>query len=54
VALYMLVHRDTGPVATYRTEAEAQRALEAVLRDEPDWEGDIYVEAFEFVVSAES
>jgi hypothetical protein len=50
VALYSLVHRESGPVATYATEEQAQRTLEAVLRDEPDWVDDIYVEAFEFVV----
>jgi hypothetical protein len=54
VALYMLVHRDSGPVATYRTEDEAERALAAVLRDEPGWADEIYVEAFEFVVSSET
>jgi hypothetical protein len=38
---------------TYATEAEAQRDLEAVLRDEPDWMDDILDRAFEFTVSAE-
>ena len=35
------------------TEEQAQRTLAAVLRDEPDWADDIYVEAFEFVVQPE-
>jgi hypothetical protein len=52
VALYSLVHRVGGPVATYATEAEAQRGLEAVLRDEPDWVDDVWIEPFEFVVAA--
>ena len=50
MALYSLVHRETGPVATYATKEEAQRELEAVLRDEPDWADDIYIEQFEFIV----
>jgi hypothetical protein len=52
VALYSLVHRETGPVATYATEEQATRCLEAVLRDEPDWADLIYIEPFEFVVAA--
>ena len=50
MALYSLVHRHSGPVATYATEEQAQRTLEAVLQDEPDWAEDIYIEPFEFVV----
>ena len=51
VALYSLVHRASGPVATYATEEEAQRDLEAVLRDEPDWADDLYIEPIEFAVA---
>jgi hypothetical protein len=50
VALYSLVHRESGPVATYATEEQARRTLEAVLQDEPGWAEDIYIEPFEFVV----
>jgi len=35
VALYTLVHRFGGPVATFSTEGQAQRELDAVLGDEP-------------------
>lgn len=53
MALYSLVHRESGPVATYATEAEAQRDLAAVLRDEPGWVDDLYIERFEFTVEPE-
>jgi len=53
VALYSLVHREGGPVATYNSEAQARRSLEAVLRDEPDWVDDIWIEPFEFRVTDE-
>lgn len=32
MALYSLVYRDTGPVLTYLTEAEAQRELIVATR----------------------
>ena len=51
MALYMLVHRVGGPVATYRTEAEARGALEAVLRDEPGWADELSIEPFEFTIA---
>lgn len=50
MALYSLVHREAGPVCTYSTRELAQRDLEAVLRDEPDWKDDISIEVFEFVL----
>ena len=37
MTLYSLVHREFGPISTFATQAEPQRDLEAVLRDEPDW-----------------
>jgi hypothetical protein len=51
MTLYSLVHGDAGPVATFTTEAEAQRELEAVLRDEPDWIEDLSIEPFELIVA---
>jgi hypothetical protein len=32
----------------YPTRAEAEATLAAILRDEPDFEGDVWVEAVEF------
>jgi hypothetical protein len=54
VALYTLVHRFGGPVATFSTEDQARRELEAVLRDEPGWADDIWIELFQFSVAAPS
>jgi hypothetical protein len=53
-ALYSLVHREEGPISTYLTKAKAERELEAVLRDEPDWADDLYIEPFEFVDAADA
>ena len=39
---------------SYLTEAEAQWELEVVLRDEPDWVDDLWIESFEFVVTADA
>ena len=49
--LYTLVHRRAGPLATFLTLFEAKHELYEVLRDEPEWEGDVWVEPFEFVVA---
>lgn len=43
-AFYSLVHRFGGPVASFTTEAEAQRELEAVLQDRPGWADEIWIE----------
>ena len=51
--LYALVHRDTGPVETYLTRDAAERAMEAMLADEPDWRPDVWVEPFCFTVRDE-
>jgi len=49
--LYALVHRDAGPVETYLTAEEAVEAMQEVLRDEPTWWPDLWVEPFSFEVS---
>jgi hypothetical protein len=49
--LYTLVHRDTGPVRTFCSREEAEEELRVVLRDEPTWAGDLWVEAFELRVA---
>jgi hypothetical protein len=53
VTLYSLVHREEGSLSTNLSEEEAQRELEAVLRDEPDWVDDLNVGRFEVIVVAE-
>jgi hypothetical protein len=52
VPLSSLVHREEGRLSTYMTEDQAQRELKAVLRDEPGWVDDVWIEQFEFVVQA--
>lgn len=49
--LYVLVHREAGPVSTFTTLAEAEAELAAVLEDEPDGRPDLWVEAFVLVVA---
>lgn len=46
--LWSLVHRDSGPIQTFLTRDEAERELEDVLRDEPDWADKLSVEPFSF------
>jgi hypothetical protein len=53
VTFYSPCHRENGPVATYETEEEARRDLEAVLRDEPDWVDQMFIEPFDFVVMSQ-
>lgn len=47
--LYSLVHREAGTVETYLTVEEAIAAMQDVLRDEPGWWADVWVEPFELV-----
>lgn len=49
-ALYSLVHREEGPIATFTPLDEAEAELRAVLEDEPDSLLDLWVEPSEFVV----
>jgi hypothetical protein len=47
--LYVLVEAgDPEAIEDYRCEQDAQRALEACLRDEPEWHGLPRVEEIEF------
>lgn len=48
--IYVLVHREEGPVSTFQTLSEAKRALNEVLRDEPEWSGDFTIEPFSLTV----
>jgi len=48
--LYSLIHVEDGPITTFVTREEAERELADVLRDEPGWAIDLWIEPFEFVV----
>jgi hypothetical protein len=52
-ALWVLVHRELGPLTTYRTQADALGDLMRVFDDNPSWAGEIWVEPFEDSVHAE-
>ena len=52
--LYALVHREAGPVKTYLNIYDAMKAMQEVLRDEPDWWQDVWAEPFHFVVEEPS
>jgi hypothetical protein len=47
--LYILVHRDYGPISTFLTRADAEDELARVFGDEPTWVGTMSVEPFELV-----
>jgi hypothetical protein len=49
--LWSLVHRDAGPVCTFLTEDEAERERDLVLRDEPGWADDLWVEPFQLEIT---
>ena len=51
-ALYVLVHRDADPIFTGLTLEEVARELVAVLNDEPDWRGDLWLERSELRITA--
>ena len=44
--LYVLYHREFGPMSTFTSLVEAKAALNQVLRDEPEWTGDFTIEPF--------
>jgi hypothetical protein len=48
--LWSLVHRELGPICTLLTREEAEKELENVLRDEPDWADTLSVEPLSFRV----
>jgi hypothetical protein len=49
--LWSVVHREFGPICTLLTREEAERELEGMLRDEPDWADKLGVEPFSFRVA---
>jgi hypothetical protein len=51
--LYALVHRNFGPVSTFGTREDAKQELDDVLRDEPTWADDLWIEPFVLVVEGE-
>jgi hypothetical protein len=48
--LYVLAHRDYGPITTFVSREAAEKELERVFGDEPTWVGTLTVEPFELVV----
>jgi hypothetical protein len=48
--LYVLAHRDYGPITTFVSREAAEEELERVFGDEPTWVGTLTVEPFELVV----
>jgi hypothetical protein len=50
---YAVVHRDAGPVSTFTTGEDADQELTEVLRDEPTWADDLWIESVELIVDNE-
>ncbi|HEX2111538.1 MAG TPA: hypothetical protein VHF67_08285 [Gaiellaceae bacterium] len=48
--LYVLAHRDFGPISTFLTREQAENELKRVFGNEPTWVGKLIVEPFELVV----
>lgn len=52
--LFVLRHRDAGPLATYLTPFEAGRDMARVLVEEPDWRHDMWIDVLEVDVEEPS
>ncbi len=50
--LYVLVHREYGPIGTFLTAWDANDALMEFIEDEADSMSDVFVEPFDVVVAA--
>ena len=48
--LYSLIHREAGLLCTLTTYEDAERELENVVRDEPTWMPDLWIEPFDLTV----
>ena len=51
--LWVLTHRESGPIATFLTKREANEALVGMARDESAWLPMLRIEPFDVVVDAE-
>jgi hypothetical protein len=49
--LYVLVHRECGPIGTFLSARDANDALIDFVEDEPESRGDVFVEPFDVVVA---
>lgn len=49
--LYVIMHRDHGPVGSFLTPYAAGRALATMLLDEPERLHEVWLEPFELVVA---
>ena len=52
-ALWVLMHRELGPLTSYMTQADALGDLIRVFDEYPGWAGELWVEPFEVLVDAE-
>ncbi len=48
---YVIVHREGGPLATFLLARDAEDVRNEILRDQPDWRGDLTVEPFRLTVA---
>jgi hypothetical protein len=51
VDLWVLTHRELGPIRTFLSRDDAEAELERVFGDEPTWAGTMWIEPFRFVVA---
>jgi hypothetical protein len=49
--LWVLRNRESGAIETFLTPKEANDALYALVRDDPDWAPFLRVEPFQFIVA---
>ncbi len=49
--LYVIRHREHGPIGSYLTPYDAGRALASMLLEDPDRLDDVWLEPFELVVA---
>ena len=49
--LYVIMHREHGPIGSFLTPYAAGRAMATMLLEEPDRLDDVWLEPFELVVA---
>lgn len=48
--MWVLTHREAGPVHTFMSREEAESVRQAVVADEPEWEDLVRIEPFDLRV----
>ncbi len=48
--MWVLTHREAGPVQTFMSRDEAESVCQAVIADEPEWEDLVRIEPFDLRV----